>query len=479
MEKEYLGKFSISQEFTNAFAKLSGDSNPLHVDPVAARRYPFGTTVVHGICSALNALNLLFEALPNHVSLTSIKVQFNKPLRHNDVVEVYRVSTEQTHRIELLSQGKRAQIINLLMSDQTISTSLKNTANSKNNKITLNHYSFSEAASAKGEIKLNWDQDLAHKLFPHAVNNLPPEQIAILLSTTVIVGMKCPGMHSVYGGLNLSFNLTPGSTPSKLDYEVTSSDERFNRLVIGVRNSLCKGEIESFYRAPPVEQPSFNQIKPLISKTQFQHQRALVIGGSRGIGEITAKLLASGGAKTVITYANGEQDAARVVKEITDNGGDCTALHYNVLEPNPEIIHCFKQQPITHIYYLASPTITKGEQPLWDQSLFNKFSSYYLTGLSDVLTPYLENLDLNKLPLTVFIPSTIFLSEPTKGFGEYCAAKAVVEVFAQNMSATYSNWTFFAPRLPRVQTDQTSGIASTDPMETVNIILTELLKLTS
>ena len=40
-----------------AFAKLSGDYNPLHLDPVLARRLIFGHQVVHGVHALLWSLD--------------------------------------------------------------------------------------------------------------------------------------------------------------------------------------------------------------------------------------------------------------------------------------------------------------------------------------------------------------------------------------------------------------------------------------
>ena len=49
---------SFSQADFDHFARLSGDNNPIHVDPVFAARTPFGRTVAHGLllCSVLRGL---------------------------------------------------------------------------------------------------------------------------------------------------------------------------------------------------------------------------------------------------------------------------------------------------------------------------------------------------------------------------------------------------------------------------------------
>jgi 3-oxoacyl-[acyl-carrier protein] reductase len=58
----------------------------------------------------------------------------------------------------------------------------------------------------------------------------------------------------------------------------------------------------------------------------------LVTGASRGIGETTAKLFALAGAKVVVNYHRGAADAARVVREITEAGGEAVAVAADVTD---------------------------------------------------------------------------------------------------------------------------------------------------
>jgi 3-oxoacyl-[acyl-carrier protein] reductase len=60
---------------------------------------------------------------------------------------------------------------------------------------------------------------------------------------------------------------------------------------------------------------------------------AFVSGGSRGIGAAIAKRLAADGARVAITYANGADAAADVVKTIVSAGGKAIAIQADATDP--------------------------------------------------------------------------------------------------------------------------------------------------
>ena len=64
--------------------------------------------------------------------------------------------------------------------------------------------------------------------------------------------------------------------------------------------------------------------------SKLENKVAIVTGASKGIGAAIAKYFAAEGAKVVVNYASSKQDADKVVKAITDEGGTAISVQGDV-----------------------------------------------------------------------------------------------------------------------------------------------------
>ena len=69
---------------------------------------------------------------------------------------------------------------------------------------------------------------------------------------------------------------------------------------------------------------------------------AIVTGASKGIGAGIAKAFAKEGAKVVVNYASSKEEAAKVVKFITDNGGTAISVQGDVSK-EADVIRLFEE----------------------------------------------------------------------------------------------------------------------------------------
>jgi enoyl-[acyl-carrier-protein] reductase (NADH) len=474
-----LGSFTITNEDSHVFARASGDYNPLHLDPLAARRTRFGQTLIHGVHGTLKALDLLLERRGANTELLGIKVKYSRPATQGQHFEVHCTPSGLVTRLEILAGGRRCQIIELELADSANRSPLKDHRILKQGSVAdaCADLTIESCRDLYGEVELIWDADLVRSMFPNAFRYIPQLQLAVILASTRIVGMRCPGLHSVFAQLNLNFVRSESGvgtdSTATLGYRVLRFDPRIDRIELSLKNDVVEGSIEAFFRSPPILQPEFAKLASLVAENEFSNQHALVIGASRGLGEIIAKLLAAGGAKVVMTYAAGKEDAYRLSQEIAQSRSTPTVLAYNVLNSSPdeEFNRCCKS--ITHIYYLASPLISKSESALWDSVLFAHYCRFYIDGLATLLQQ-IEQIREKGEELRLFIPSSIFLEQDTKGFDEYIAAKAAAEAFVRCHQISHPYCSTYAPRLPQLRTDQTAGIKSVNEQQTIDVILSHL-----
>lgn len=78
---------TILNEDILAYAKLSGDYNPLHTDEEYARRSRFKSRIAHGMLTASLISNILGMKLPGTGGIyVSQQMQFLKPVRIGDTI---------------------------------------------------------------------------------------------------------------------------------------------------------------------------------------------------------------------------------------------------------------------------------------------------------------------------------------------------------------------------------------------------------
>lgn len=82
----------FTQEQFNRFAALSGDDNPIHVDPDFSARTKFGRTVAHGMFLYANVCRVLGEIAPGAVQLEQ-ELMFPAPTFTDEPVEIHLTPT--------------------------------------------------------------------------------------------------------------------------------------------------------------------------------------------------------------------------------------------------------------------------------------------------------------------------------------------------------------------------------------------------
>ena len=76
--------------------------------------------------------------------------------------------------------------------------------------------------------------------------------------------------------------------------------------------------------------------------SRLSGKTAIVTGASKGIGAGIAKSLAAEGARVIVNYATSREDADRIVREISNNGGKAVAIQADVSK-HDEVQRLFKE----------------------------------------------------------------------------------------------------------------------------------------
>ena len=302
------------------------------------------------------------------------------------------------------------------------------------------------------------------KKFLKILKVLKKKQIQEILSISFFVGMVCPGKYSLISSIDI--NLNSGKAPnSDIFYKVKKKDKRFNRFEIHFSNTIS-GQVFAFsYNVPFQEKLSFfkKRIKKNIS---LYKKNSLIIGGSRGLGEDTSKILASAGSNIILTYFIGKQDAKKIKKEINRHTNvKCKTLKLDL--SNSSFIKKIKKlKKIDFIFYFATIKITSTK--IFNFELYKKYKKIYCSNFYK-MCKIVNQISSSKIK--VFFPSTIFINEKQKKYSEYVRAKKDSEKIIKKINKNFKRVKVISFRLPVMNTSQNISILNQNKKNSQNLLI--------
>ncbi len=439
------------------FARLTGDFNPLHIDPVAARRTLAGAPVVHGIHTFLWLLDVIAagRALKTVVSL---KVKFIRMLY------VGETATATISRQDDASLNAKASVgtTDVLHATLFFGPPLRQRPFSKLPLTTVlsptspSELGIEQMAGQSGRLGFATPSiELAQK-FPNASRLIGAQRIAAIGCTTRLVGMVLPGLHSIYHSLNVMM-VESCETDDALSFRTEHVDPRFRLARFAVAGGGISGSLEAFHRPAPLPQARMEDVRPSVLQSEFTGCIALIVGGSRGLGELTAKIIGAGGGHVILTYAVGQDDADAIAAEINDSGGCCRTIRYDARQAPASQLGALPESP-THVYYFATPPIFRRRTDFFSAHLFEEFNSFYVKGFLELVEFGAQHWD-HRLR---FFTHLRLQSMKGRRMTEYTMSKAAGEILCEDINNKMRNVRIVVRRLPRLPTDQTASLVHKD-----------------
>jgi NAD(P)-dependent dehydrogenase (short-subunit alcohol dehydrogenase family) len=453
------------------FAELTGDRNPMHMDAVAARRTQAGAPVVHGMHVVLWALDELIRKEALRGGLSTLKVQFQK---------FVFVGAPATLRI--VRESDRGLIVAVDCAGVpalTMTINAEHRGHDESEVLSSNGVAVDQCAIV-GLEEVEGRHGLLPELesaafgddFPALTATVGVAAVRSLAQLSTLVGMVCPGLHSIFAGFAIRLH---ASDPNpRVSFRVETADDRFRMTEMAVAGGGLSGTITAFIRHPPIEQAVMSQLTGLVSGDEFSGTTALVVGGSRGLGSVTSRLLALGGARVIVTWLNGEAEAQSLADEIGKYVGEprCAVVRYDALNsPEPQLA-ALPWEP-NQLYYFATSRIFRQKSALYQPEDFADFTRVYVDAFQAVCAA----LQARVGGLTAFYPSSVAVEEHPRDMVEYSMAKAAGEMLCADLNRFQEGMRVIVKRLPRMLTDQTATVAtvaSRNPIEVMLPIVREM-----
>ncbi len=464
MEKVILEKtFSIHDQI--AFASFSGDFNPIHISSLYARRSLTGTPIVHGINLFLCSFNAL--ATENEYSYEKLHICFYNPLPIDQrAIFIYSRSKES---IKIISSDDKI-ICNILLKDFTNDRIFTDSIGLKykHNIRTPVFHQKDIYEQRDLDPYFSGEKKYALKLYPNLTKSLGIGTVSQIASLSEIIGMQVPGLNSLL--TKCSIKLNSGNNKPKIS--IKSFNKTIGAIKIECRYQSLDATLSALFRPEPVNIPFCSELIDKYNLINLSSIKAIIIGGSRGIGAWIAKLIAIGGGEVLITYRDGLKEANETLMDIENYSCKCQSIKFDVLKRIDDKEHSlFKKY--NSLFYFASPKILVNNNMSFNENMFKEYKNYYVDSF-EYLTchPIFNNIEV------ILYPSTIFIDKLEENFREYTEAKIQGERLCKEITIN-TRKKIFCPRYPRMLTDQTISFTKLKYSDIGNCVLPNLKEINS
>ena len=464
----------FSQAEVLRFAEWSGDHNPLHVDPVAARRTFFGQPIVHGMFSAIRSLSTLATG-----PLSRLDIEFRGAVIP-DADHDLEVSTDRRGtNVTVTAAG--AAVLKLRGETGSVAVG-KAIEDVRRGRLAPMRSAPADrdADGLQAGAEHTGRYDSGADASAYASGALPPLHARVLGLCSYVIGMELPGLRSLFTHATIAFAGCDADTAS-LAYNVRI--ERFDRqfrildlrvdVVTHEGHPVATAALRSYVRFSPIV-TNIGELQRRLSPAAaaLRSKVAVVVGGTRGLGaEITA-VLAAAGCRVYATYHNDTSAADDLAKRLQEHNLGATFLHGDAGSSTwcRSALETIRQRDGRVDLLVLNACAPPGASRLGGDTT-DAFDDYVSTNLRLARSPlaaFLTVLDENHGAVVTI--SSSFVEEAPAGFAAYVALKQAVEGLARTASREARGVFWLTVRPPRLQTawnDTPTGILGAIPADRV------------
>ncbi|MDP9117168.1 MAG: SDR family NAD(P)-dependent oxidoreductase [Actinomycetota bacterium] len=464
------GSFVIEADTLPAFAEASGDRNPLHASSEYSRSTPWGMPVVYGILGSLQALATTgaeFDAGAGCLVLDWRRPMFAGVAYNTEVSPVSGVITVVDDG-EMCAAIRAQPHTDIRGPDRPAGA----TTPMRREAADLAHPFEHVGRTVTGSYAC--DPVAIRRLLTHGARlRLDDLRISGVAWVSYVAGMELPGRQAMLTGADIRFREGVNGPPFTFSATLTDLDERFGLATVdanlwGSAGLIATARIRALVRPRPAGIDWQRVHSAPMEGIHFAGQRAVVVGGSRGIGGHLVALLARGGAEVVFTHRSG---APEILTGLADAGLRATPIAGDAGDAaTAQSLVSHVADGIDFVAVCAWPPLIR--MPVGPNAVARGVD-HVATGLAMTAVPLTALLPKMKPGGAVLVLSSDYVTEPTAAVWHYAAGKAALEGACRAFAARYPHVRFILARPGRVSTDyvQTTVGRSLEPADAAAALL--------